>query len=130
MRIPSSLAAIVLASVLLAGCRGQETPQPEKSAANPEPLAPAPAPQAAAPEKPAAAPAEDANRSLAARVKRALDAAPKLSAQGVEITARRGVVSLFGAVDTQDIKTRMEQVAASVDGVQSVDSQLRVVAGS
>lgn len=131
MQRPAFLAVAAATALTLSGCWGkQDEPPPPQAQPAPPVAPPAATPLAAAENKPAAAPQPDADRSLAARVKRALDAAPRLSAQGIEITARRGIVSLFGAVDTAEDKARMEQVAGSVEGVQSVDSRLRVVAGS
>lgn len=126
-----AFATVAAAALTLSGCWGkQDEPPPPQALPAPPAAQPAAAPLAAAEDKPAAAPAADADRSLAAKVKRALDSAPESSAQGIEITVRRGIVSLFGAVDTAKDKARMEQVAAGVEGVQSVDSRLRVVAGS
>jgi uncharacterized iron-regulated membrane protein len=130
MQRSAILAFATAAALTLSGCWGKQDEPPPQAQAVPPAAPPAAAPLAAVEDKPASAPAPDADRSLAAKVKRALDAAPKLSAQGIEITVRRGIVSLFGAVDTAADKARMEQVAAGVEGVQSVDSQLRVVAGS
>lgn len=130
MQRPAFLALATAAALTLSGCWGKQDEPPPQAQPAPPVAPPAATPLAAAEDKPAAAPAPDADRSLAARVKRALDATPKLSAQGIEVTVRRGIVSLFGAVDTAEVKARMEQVAAGVEGVQSVDSQLKVVAGS
>lgn len=130
MQRPAFLALAAAAALMLSGCWGKQDEPPPQAQPAPPVAPPAATPLAAAEDKPAAAPAPDADRSLAARVKRALDAAPKLSAQGIEVTVRRGIVSLFGAVDTAEVKARMEQVAAGVEGVQAVDSQLKVVAGS
>jgi osmotically-inducible protein OsmY len=65
-----------------------------------------------------------------ARVKKALEQAPGQIAQGIDVTARRGAVSLFGTVPSGAERGTAGKIAASVSGVSSVDNKLVVVKGS
>lgn len=114
----------------LAAC-GDSTP-PAKPAAQPasppQVAAPAvtPAPEAKAPE----APKPDPNKELAQRVKQALEGDAKVQAAAIDVTAQDGRVSLWGTTTTADERSRAAQIAAKVNGVASVDNQLKVVKGS
>ena len=116
--------------LVLAAC--SDDPPPAKPAATP--AAPA-APQAEAP-KPAAeakapeAPKPDPNKELAQRVKQALEGEAKVQAAGIDVTAAEGRVTLWGTTATAGERNRAGQVASKVDGVKSVDNQLKVVKGS
>ena len=116
--------------LVLAAC--SDDPPPAKPAATP--AAPA-APQAEAP-KPAAeakapeAPKPDPNKELAQRVKQALEGEAKVQAAGIDVTAAEGRVTLWGTTATAGERSRAGQVASKVDGVKSVDNQLKVVKGS
>ena len=124
----------LIAAVLLLGaaaCGEQPAPKPAPAPAPqavPQPItpAPAPAPQAKAPE----APKPDPNQELAARVKKALEGAAKIQAAGIDVTAADGRVSLWGTATTAAERKRAESVASKVDGVRSVDNQIKVVKGS
>jgi len=124
----------LIAAVLLLGaaaCGEQPAPKPAPAPAPqavPQPItpAPAPAPQAKAPE----APKPDPNQELAARVKKALEGAAKIQAAGIDVTAADGRVSLWGTAATAAERKRAESVASRVDGVRSVDNQIKVVKGS
>src|SRR5438876_645435 len=96
--------------------------------APPQPITPAPAaePPAKAPE----APKPDPNQELAARVKKALEREAKIQAAGIDVTAADGRVSLWGTAATAAERKRAESVASKVDGVRSVDNQIKVVKGS
>lgn len=103
----------------------------------PKPAAPAaPPPQAAAPITPKPevkapeAPKPDPNKELATRVKQALEGDGKVPAAGIDVTAKEGRVSLWGTTATAGERNRAGQIAAKVDGVASVDNQLKVVKGS
>lgn len=119
---------LTLASILaLAACG--ETPPP------PKPAAPAAPPQAAAPVTPKPevkpeAPKPDPNKELAQRVKRALEGEPKVQAAAIDVTAKDGRVSLWGATATARERTLAGQVAAKVEGVSGVDNQIKIVKGS
>ena len=124
----------LIAAVLLLGaaaCGDQPAPKPAPAPAPqalPQPItpAPAPAPQAKAPE----APKPDPNQELAARVKKALEREAKIQAAGIDVTAADGRVSLWGTAATAAERKRAESVASRVDGVRSVDNQIKVVKGS
>ena len=124
----------LIAAVLFVGaaaCGDQPAPKPAPAPAPqalPQPItpAPAPAPQAKAPE----APKPDPNQELAARVKKALEGAAKIQAAGIDVTAADGKVSLWGTAATAAERKRAESVASKVDGVRSVDNQIKVVKGS
>jgi hypothetical protein len=114
-----------------AACGDQPAPKPAPAPAPqavPQPItpAPAPAPEAKAPE----APKPDPNQELAARVKRALEGEAKIQAAGIDVTAADGKVTLWGTAATAAERKRAESVAAKVDGVRSVDNQIKVVKGS
>jgi hypothetical protein len=119
--------AVILA---LAACGDSSAPaKPANQPPSPAPLAKAPetkAPEAKAPE----APKPDPNKELAQRVKQALEGDGKVQAAAIDVTARDGRVSLWGTAATADERSRAAQIAAKVDGVASVDNQLKVVKGS
>ena len=129
------LIAVAVVAVL-GGC--SEPPPPPK----PQPAAPAPQPQAAAKiESPAPTPVAEAtqpeppkpdpDKELAAKVKEALEApGSKLPSGAIDVTAKDGKVSLWGAVGSETQRRHAVLIARKVDGVKSVDSQLKVVRGS
>ena len=126
--------AISLFVLGLAAC-SDSTPPPSKPAAQAAPAstpAPqAPAPQAAAPEaKAPEAPKPDPNKELARRVKQALEGERQVQAAAIDVTAKDGRVSLWGTTATAGERSLAAQIAAKVDGVASVDNQLKVVKGS
>jgi outer membrane biosynthesis protein TonB len=120
--------ALALAAVLLA-C-SEPPPPPKPVAKAPEPT---PAPVAAAP-KPEAKPEPakpDPNKELAARVKQALESpGSKLPSGAIDVSAADGKVTLWGAVASDAERRRAAQLAGKVDGVSSVDNQLKIVKGS
>jgi hyperosmotically inducible protein len=122
---------LLVSALLLALAACSDDPPPAKPAATPA----APAPQAEAP-KPAAeakapeAPKPDPNKELAQRVKQALEGEAKVQAAGIDVTAADGRVTLWGTTATAGERNRAGQVASKVDGVKSVDNQLKVVKGS
>jgi len=116
-----------LAVLALAAC-GEEAPKPapvKPMAATPPPAA-APAPEAKAPE----APKPDPNKELAGRVKQALEADGKVQAAAIDVTAADGKVTLWGTAATDAERKRAATIATKVDGVNSVDNQIKVVKGS
>jgi hypothetical protein len=119
-----------LAAILLFGaaaCGDQPAPKPAPAPAPqaaPQPIISAPA--AEAPE----APKPDPNKELAARVKKALEGAPKIQAAAIDVTAADGKVTLWGTTATAAERKRAQSVASKVDGVTSVDNQIKVVKGS
>lgn len=122
---------LLVSALLLSVAACSEDAPPPKPAATPA----APAPQAEAP-KPAVeakapeAPKPDPNKELAQRVKQALEGEAKVQAAGIDVTAAEGRVTLWGTTATAGERNRAGQVASKVDGVKSVDNQLKVVKGS
>jgi hyperosmotically inducible periplasmic protein len=125
------MSRILAITVVLALGACSEPPPPPKPA-TPTPAAPAPqaeapkAPQTKAPE----APKPDPNKELAGRVKRALEGEAKIQGAGIDVTATDGKVTLWGTTATAAERNRAAQIAAKVEGVTSVDNQLKVVKGS
>lgn len=126
-RLRPALPAALLA-LALAAC-GESTP-PSKPVVLTTPVELTPAPAA----KPAQFPAEDpqaaADKTLAASVKSALLAEKALDAHGIDVVAKRGVVTLFGTTKTHALHSRAGSIAAGVSGVTTVENKLAVVAGS
>ena len=118
--------ALGLALVLIACSEPPPPPKPQAKAPTPVPVPVAPKPEVK-PEPPK----PDPNKELAAKVKQALEAPDaKLPSGAIDVTSADGKVSLWGAVATAGQRSRAAQVAAKVDGVKSVDNQLKVVRGS
>jgi hyperosmotically inducible protein len=61
------------------------------------------------------------------KVKVGLMAEPGLSPVGINVDTKGGVVTLFGSVASQDLKTRAAAKAKSVAGVKGVENELQVV---
>ena len=121
------LAALLLLGIAACGDQPAPKPQPKTEPITPQAAAPqAPAPEAKAPE----APKPDPNKELAARVKKALEGAPKVQAAAIDVTAADGKVTLWGTLATAAESKRAQSVAAKVDGVTSVDNQIKIVKGS
>ena len=119
--------ALGLAAALIA-CSEPPAPKP---AAKVAPATPAPVAVAPQPQPQPEPPKPDPNKELAAKVKQALEAPDaKLPSGAIDVTAASGRVSLWGAVPTDSIRRRAGQIASKVDGVSSVDNQLKVVKGS
>jgi hyperosmotically inducible protein len=62
--------------------------------------------------------------TLAQNVKAKISADPKLGPQAVIVTARDGVVTLAGAVNTDADRSSAAQIAKGVEGVKSVTNNL------
>lgn len=58
--------------------------------------------------------------------KSVVDTKMSINAQNVKIITQDGVVTLRGPVKTQEEKDRVEEIARSVAGVKTVESQLEV----
>jgi hypothetical protein len=112
----------------LAAC-GDEPPKPAPKPAAPPPQAAAPTPPPPPVVKPEP-PKPDPNKELAARVKRALEGEAKIQAAGIDVTAADGKVTLWGTAATAAERRRAESVAKKVEGVASIDNQIKVVKGS
>jgi cytidylate kinase len=68
--------------------------------------------------------------ALSARVRSALRSEASTHEVDITIESQAGVVRLRGIVLSDDERQRVEAVVAGVGGVQSVDNQLRIMAGS
>jgi hyperosmotically inducible periplasmic protein len=78
--------------------------------------------------RPAAAqskPAADPNGALIERVRRALVSDREIAANDIDVSARGGVVSLWGKVGSAREIQRAVEVARGVPGVQRVESNLK-----
>jgi hyperosmotically inducible protein len=64
--------------------------------------------------------------AITMKVKAALAGDPRTKARQVNVETRGGVVQLSGFVDNSEAKSTAEEVARSVDNVQSVDNQIDV----
>jgi BON domain len=131
-----ALAAAGALALLLAGC-GEESPPPLPK---PQAVAPAPAPQARPAPAPiaAAAPAPaiekvyqpDPDKELAAKVQDALRAALGPIADGIDVTASGGKVTLWGTVPETAKRRNAVRAATGVAGVKSVRDNMAIVSGS
>jgi hyperosmotically inducible protein len=124
------LIALCIAS--LAGCDALSMGQ--KKTAEAQAAAAAPAPKVPAAEAPKAYakidPHFDPYGELAARVKKALEAEPKIHAAGIDVTAAEGTVTLWGTTVNDGERSRAAKLASSVDGVKAVENRISVVKGS
>jgi outer membrane biosynthesis protein TonB len=119
-------AALIALAFGIAAC--SEPPPPPKPAAK---APPAPVAVAPKPEPKPEPPKPDPNKELAAKVKQVLEAPDsKLPTGAIDVTAADGKVSLWGTVGNNAQRSRAAQLASKVDGVKSVDNQLKVVKGS
>ena len=85
------------------------------------------------PATPAATPVavvEPARRDVAAEVKKALEAASREIAQGVDVTESGGAVRLFGTVGSEAERLQAARIAQGLAGVTSVENRIVVVKGS
>ena len=123
---------IALCVASLAGCDALSMGQ-KKTAEAPA------APSAAAPKAPVAEatkasvkidPRIDPDGELAARVKKALEAEPKIHAAGIDVTAAEGTVTLWGTTVNDGERSRAANLASGVDGVKAVENRIAVVKGS
>ena len=120
--------ALALAAALVACSEPPPPPKPVAKAPEPTPAPVTPAPK---PEVKPEPPKPDPNKELAARVKQALEAPDsKLPSGAIDVTAAEGKVTLWGAVASDGERRRAAQLAGKVDGVRSVDNQLKIVKGS
>jgi osmotically-inducible protein OsmY len=53
-----------------------------------------------------------------------------VQAAAIDVTAADGKVTLWGTLATAAERKRAQSVAAKVDGVTSVDNQIKIVKGS
>ena len=71
-----------------------------------------------------------ADQGLAAKVKEAIQAGPKLKNMAIDVRALDGEVTLFGTADNEAQRAQAQKIAAGVAGVKSVKNELKVVRGS
>jgi len=113
-------------ALVVAACGNDAAPPQAVQVAAATPPAPASQPVAAVVQ----APQIDANAELAAKVKKALEAASTEISQGVDVVVVNGVARLFGTVGSSKERSAAEKIAASTPGVTSVENKLVVVKGS
>jgi hypothetical protein len=114
----------------LAACSEDSPPaKPAAEAPPPQAAAPAPAPETKG-EIRAEAPKPDPNKELARRVKQALEGDSRIQGAAIDVTAKDGRVSLWGTAANAGERSRAAEIARKVDGVASVDNQIKVVKGS
>lgn len=68
--------------------------------------------------------------ALSASVRAAIARDPELSAGRIDVAAKAGAVRLSGSAPNAAAKSRAEQIARTVNGVDSVDNQLTVTAAN
>ena len=73
----------------------------------------------------AASATEPSDPSLMQKVKAALASDPSTKDATIEIAASNGTVKLTGQVDSKATAERAQQVVAQIDGVKSVDNELK-----
>jgi hyperosmotically inducible protein len=117
---------IALCVASLAGCDALSMGQKKTAEAQ----APAAAPAPTAAEAPKAYAKIDPDGELAARVKKALEAEPKIHAAGIDVTAAEGTVTLWGTTVNDGERSRAAKLASGVDGVKAVENRISVVKGS
>jgi hyperosmotically inducible protein len=79
-------------------------------------------------EPPPLQPPQTPDELLAARLRLALAASPKLAGARVDVTVLNGVAILTGSVPSDEAKATAEKAAAGVPGIASVESRLEVIA--
>lgn len=67
--------------------------------------------------------------AISTKVRAAIVAERDLSVFKIDVDTKQGVVMLTGNVDSEAQRTRAEEVARGIQGVQSVDNQLTVSTG-
>jgi hypothetical protein len=104
--------------------------KPQPIVAVPPPPAPVQAPVAVKPAEPPPAPQPSPSAQLAAKIKSALRSARNLDAQGVDVTAADGVVTLHGTVPEAEESRNIARFVSQMDGVRTVVNNLVVIRGS
>lgn len=120
-----TLSFAMLSALALAAC---DKPQPEVAVPPPPPAVQVPV--VAKPVEPPPAPQASPGAQLAAQIKSALRSAKDLDAQGVDVTAADGVVTLHGTVPEAQESRNIAAFVARMDGVRSVVNNLVVIRGS
>ena len=136
-RPASPIALAAAAALTLAAC-GSESPDSAQNAAPPPALAQSDASSSerapAAPDSPSAAsssgPPPSSDGTLVAMVESAIKAEPELNTLDIEVSAEDGTIYLRGQASTRESRRLATEVANSVDGVQRVENELFVAAGT
>ena len=71
-----------------------------------------------------------ADQGLAAKVKDAIRAQPKLKMMAMDVRASDGEVTLYGTAENEVQRAQAQKIAAGVPGVKSVKNELKIVRGS
>lgn len=134
-RVPfQTLAAASAIAFVLAACGEKSPPPPKPQAAAPAPAAPQPQPQAQPVPAPAAAAAEeekpDPDKALAKKVQSSLRDSLGSLADNIDVTAKRGEVTLWGTVPEAAKRRQAVRSATGVPGVRSVRDNMAIVSGS
>jgi hypothetical protein len=126
-------ATTVVCALALGACT-EETPKSADITPGAKPAAPPAAAEApaAAPvaEAKAPGPAPDLNKPLVDRIRQALARDREIEADDIDVSARDGVVSLWGTVSSAKERERAAEVAGAVGGVQRVENKLAIAKGS
>jgi hypothetical protein len=133
--LPTMLAAAGALALSLAGCSHESPPPPKPQPVTPAPQAQAqPAPAAAPAPAPAPAPEQaekpDPDKVLAAKVHDALHGSLGSLADGIDVTASGGTVTLWGTVPETAKRRQAVRAATGVAGVKTVKDNMAIVAGS
>jgi len=129
LRVLAAAGALVF---MLVACGEKSPPPPKPQAASPAPAAPQaqPAPaQAAAPDT-AAEEKPDPDKALAKKVQSSLRDSIGSLADGIDVTASRGKVTLWGTVPEAAKRRQAVRTATGVPGVKSVRDNMAIVSGS
>lgn len=121
----------ILAACALAAC-GEPPPSASAGASRPAPQLQPPVVRAAALQTYSAMEEEsDPARSLAAKVKRALEADKDVHAAAIDVTVTPGgVVTLWGTADSEDERLLAARIAYRIAGVNKVLNRLAIARGS
>jgi len=72
----------------------------------------------------------DADKELAKRVMRALEKEDRMQAAAIDVTAKNGVVTLWGTALSPDERQRASRAAYRVIGVKKVENRLAIASGT
>jgi hypothetical protein len=134
-RCSELIAVVSIAAIGLTAC-GSETPETiqypqERSAAmRPQNAVPPPPPQPSSETQRESERIGASDGTLAAMVESAIAAEPELNTLGIEVTAADGTIYLRGKARTREARRLATEIASKVDGVERVQNELFVVAGS
>ncbi len=117
-------------ALALAACGESSPPPPKPLAAAPAPAAPQAQPAPASATAPIQADKPDPDKALAAKVQDALRGTLGSLADGIDVTASGGTVTLWGTVPEAGKRHQAVRAATGVGGVKSVKDNMAIVAGS